>query len=92
MTDQELDPAVKKLIEYGKSKNVLSWDEINEILPCPCENEENQNHQVIHAPAHGPVIEWLNVWELQRMLFVTLQPFDGKHSKTGKQIEASSDG
>ena len=33
MTDQELDPAIVKLVEYGKAKKVLNWDEINEMLP-----------------------------------------------------------
>lgn len=33
MTDQELDPAIVKLVEYGKTKKVLNWDEINEMLP-----------------------------------------------------------
>ena len=33
MTDQELDPAIVKLVEYGKAKKVLNWDEINDLLP-----------------------------------------------------------
>ncbi len=33
MTDQELDPAIVKLVEYGKTKKVLNWDEINDMLP-----------------------------------------------------------
>ena len=32
MTDQELDPAIVKLVEYGKTKKVLNWDEINDML------------------------------------------------------------
>ena len=30
--DQELDPVVEKLLEYAKDKQIVSWDEINEIL------------------------------------------------------------
>ncbi len=33
MTDLELDPAVVKLLEYGKEKKVISWDELNDLLP-----------------------------------------------------------
>lgn len=33
MTDQELDPAVKKLVEYGISKKMITWDELNDMLP-----------------------------------------------------------
>lgn len=30
--EQELDPKVTKLLEYAKDKQLISWDEINEIL------------------------------------------------------------
>ena len=30
--DQEMDPKVAKLLEYAKDKQIVSWDEINEIL------------------------------------------------------------
>ena len=30
--DQELDPVVVKLLDYAKDKQIISWDEINEIL------------------------------------------------------------
>ena len=30
--DQELDPLVTKLLDYAKEKQIVSWDEINEIL------------------------------------------------------------
>ncbi len=30
--DQELDPKVVKLLDYAKDKQIVSWDEINEIL------------------------------------------------------------
>ena len=28
--EQQLDPAVAKLLDYGKSKKEITWDEINE--------------------------------------------------------------
>ena len=35
MTDSNpIDPAVEKLIEYAKEKKSISWDELNELLPC----------------------------------------------------------
>ncbi len=33
MMDQELDPAIAKLIEYGKVKKQITWDELNDHLP-----------------------------------------------------------
>jgi RNA polymerase primary sigma factor len=30
--DQELDPKVEKLLDYAKDKQIVSWDEISEIL------------------------------------------------------------
>ena len=33
MFELQNDPAVKKLIEYGKSKKRISYDELNELLP-----------------------------------------------------------
>ncbi|WP_191014834.1 RNA polymerase sigma factor RpoD [Treponema zioleckii] len=30
--DQELDPVVQKLLDYAKDKQIISWEEINEIL------------------------------------------------------------
>ncbi|MGI5172050.1 RNA polymerase sigma factor RpoD [Treponema sp. OMZ 840] len=31
--DQELDPAVVKLIEHGKAKQIITWEDVNEFLP-----------------------------------------------------------
>jgi RNA polymerase primary sigma factor len=31
--DDALEPAVQKLLDYASSKQIISWDEINEILP-----------------------------------------------------------
>ena len=33
MTELQNDPAVKKIIEYGKSKKHLTYDELNDLLP-----------------------------------------------------------
>ncbi|MDR1748711.1 MAG: RNA polymerase sigma factor RpoD [Spirochaetaceae bacterium] len=33
MTDLELEPAIAKLISYGKEKKTLNWEEVNEFLP-----------------------------------------------------------
>lgn len=31
--DQELDPAIAKLIEHAKAKLIITWDEVNDFLP-----------------------------------------------------------
>lgn len=33
MMDQELDPAIAKLIEHAKAKQIITWDEVNDFLP-----------------------------------------------------------
>ena len=33
MTELQNDPAVKKIIEYGKSKKHITYDELNDLLP-----------------------------------------------------------
>ncbi|MBQ0165961.1 MAG: RNA polymerase sigma factor RpoD [Treponema sp.] len=33
MADQELDPAVAKLLEFAKEKKEISWDELTDMLP-----------------------------------------------------------
>ncbi|MCR4790987.1 MAG: RNA polymerase sigma factor RpoD, partial [Treponemataceae bacterium] len=33
MTDNELDSAIAKLIDYAKDKKQVNWDELNELLP-----------------------------------------------------------
>ena len=33
MTELALDPAVVKLLEYGREKKIISWDDVNDILP-----------------------------------------------------------
>ncbi len=33
MTEEQLDPAIAKLIEYAKNKNTLSYDELSDFLP-----------------------------------------------------------
>lgn len=54
MTDLILDPAVVKLLDYAKEKKVLSWDELNDLLPENIINTEKidqvlvllENHQI----------------------------------------------
>ena len=31
--DKELDPAVLKLIEHGKIKQIISWNDVSDFLP-----------------------------------------------------------
>lgn len=40
MSDQELDPAVAKLLEFAKTKNEISWDEVTDMLPEEIVNSE----------------------------------------------------
>ena len=47
MTDLELDPAVVKLLEYGKEKKVLSWDEMNDLLPETIINSDKMDQVLI---------------------------------------------
>ncbi len=44
MTDQAIDPAITKLIEVGKQKQILTWDEINDILPPEIVNSEKMDN------------------------------------------------
>ena len=47
MTDLELDPAVVKLLEYAKEKKVLSWDELNDLLPETILNTDKMDQVLI---------------------------------------------
>jgi RNA polymerase primary sigma factor len=47
MTDLELDPAVVKLLEYSKEKKVLSWDELNDLLPETILNTDKMDQVLI---------------------------------------------
>lgn len=40
MSDQELDPAVAKLLEFAKEKKEISWDELTDMLPEEIVNSE----------------------------------------------------
>ena len=31
--EQELDPAVAKLLEHAKVKQIITWEDVNEFLP-----------------------------------------------------------
>lgn len=47
MTDLALDPAVTKLLEYAKDKKVLSWDELNDLLPETILNTDKMDQVLI---------------------------------------------
>ncbi len=47
MTDLELDPAVAKLLEYGKEKKIISWDEVNDLLPESIINSEKMDQVLV---------------------------------------------
>jgi len=47
MMDLELDPAVVKLLEYAKEKKVLSWDEVNDLLPESIVNSEKMDQVLV---------------------------------------------
>lgn len=47
MTDLELDPAVIKLLEYAKEKKILSWDEVNDLLPESIINSEKMDKVLV---------------------------------------------
>jgi RNA polymerase primary sigma factor len=47
MTDLALDPAVVKLLEYAKDKKVLSWDEVNDLLPEAIVNSEKMDQVLV---------------------------------------------
>ncbi len=47
MTDLALDPAVVKLLEYAKEKKILSWDELNDLLPETILNTEKMDQVLV---------------------------------------------
>lgn len=59
--EQKLDPAVEKLIEHAKAKQIINWDELNDFLPQDIINSdkmeeilillENNNVQLIEEDA-----------------------------------------
>lgn len=55
--DQELDPVVVKLLEYAKDKQIVSWDEINEIL----------GQDFVNSPKMEPVLQLLTQNNIQVM-------------------------
>lgn len=55
--DQELEPEVVKLLEYAKDKQIISWDEINEILGL----------DFVNSPKMEPVLQLLTQNDIQVM-------------------------
>ena len=45
--EQQLDPAVAKLLDYGKSKKEITWDEINELLTPEVVNSDKMDDILI---------------------------------------------
>ena len=40
MKELQKDPAIKKIIEYGKSKKHITYDELNDLLPSELNSSE----------------------------------------------------
>jgi RNA polymerase primary sigma factor len=64
--DQELDPLVTKLLEYAKEKQIVSWDEINEIL----------GQDFVNSPKMESVLQLLTQNNIQVMEEDTLDDED----------------
>ncbi|HPL91066.1 MAG TPA: RNA polymerase sigma factor RpoD [Treponemataceae bacterium] len=47
MTELALDPAVVKLLEYGREKKTISWDEVNDILPDSIVSSEKMDQVLV---------------------------------------------
>ena len=45
--EQQLDPAVAKLLDYAKSRKELTWEEINEILTPEVVNSDKMDEILI---------------------------------------------
>ncbi|MGI5069781.1 RNA polymerase sigma factor RpoD [Treponema pectinovorum] len=74
--DQELDPAVAKLLEYAKDKQIISWDEINEIL----------GQDFVNSPNMEGVLQLLTANNIQVMEEDTLED-----DETEEEIETDED-
>ncbi|NLM00874.1 MAG: RNA polymerase sigma factor RpoD [Treponema sp.] len=55
--DQELNPAVAKLIEVGKQKKLINWDEINKILPEDIINSDKMDSVFILLQQNNIAVE-----------------------------------
>ena len=55
--EQDLNPAITKLLEYTKDKQIVSWDEINEIL----------GQDFVNSPKMEGVLQFLNENNIQVM-------------------------
>ena len=47
MAEQELNPAVQKLIDFAKTKQLVTWDEIHEFLPAEIVNSEKMEEVIV---------------------------------------------
>ena len=55
--ESTVDPKVQKLIDYAKDKQIVSWDEINEIL----------GQDFVNSPKMEPVLQLLTQNNIQVM-------------------------
>ncbi len=78
--DQELDPVVAKLLEYAKDKQIISWDEINEIL----------GQDFINSPKMEGVLQLLTQNNIQVMEEDTLDE-DEDEEADDEDLEADED-
>lgn len=76
--DQELDPVVIKLLEYAKDKQIISWDEINEIL----------GQDFVNSPKMEGVLQLLTQNNIQVMEEDTLDEDD----ETDEDLEDDEEG
>ncbi|MCK4540839.1 MAG: RNA polymerase sigma factor RpoD [Spirochaetales bacterium] len=57
MTELLTDPAVQKLIEYGKSKKIITYDEVNDFLPDSIVNSEKIEEVIIILEKNNITLE-----------------------------------
>ncbi len=79
--DQELDPVVEKLLEYAKDKQIVSWDEINEIL----------GQDFVNSPKMENVLQLLTQNNIQVMEEDTLDEDDEDDEADDEGLEDDED-
>ncbi|MFN2312755.1 MAG: sigma-70 factor domain-containing protein, partial [Spirochaetia bacterium] len=61
MSDLQNDPAIVKLIEYAKTKNGISYDEVNDFLPDSVVNSEKIEEVISILAKHNVHLEEVGV-------------------------------
>ena len=59
--------------------------EINKCLIATSKENNSQHHDIVGRPTNSPFLEYTICGKLQRVLFVTLQPFNKKHHESKEQ-------